>query len=59
MKNVSICLLLMTGLGLSFPTAQAETPAGPAVSKIDPSLDGIIASDAKLEILKGSISPSG
>ena len=45
-------LLLIAGLGLSVPTAQTQAPAGPAVVKMDPSLDAIIASDAKLEILK-------
>ena len=56
MQKTGVVLLLITGLGLSITTAQgpaqAQAPAGPAVNKIDPSLDAIIASDAKLEILK-------
>jgi gluconolactonase len=50
MKRVSISLLLAAGLGLGVPAAQ--TPAGPAVVKLDPALDGIISVDAKLEALK-------
>lgn len=55
MRKVGMCVLLMTVLGLSLPTAQAPAPAQPpagTVLRLDPALDAIIAPNTKLETLK-------
>src|SRR4029077_3140153 len=50
MKNSLLLTLLLSWIALS--SLQAQTPADKPVVKLDPSLDTLISSDAKLELVK-------
>src|SRR5271155_1640551 len=51
MRRLTICLVFAAIAGCCLLTAQ--TPSGGAVVRMDPTLDEIIAPDAKAELLKG------
>ena len=58
MKTFGICLLFVTGLGVSYVAAQARQPAPApqpaekAILRLDPALDKIVSPDAQLETIK-------
>jgi gluconolactonase len=58
MKKFGICLLFVTGLGVSYVAAQARQPAPApqpaekAILRLDPALDKIVSPDAQLETIK-------
>jgi gluconolactonase len=45
-------LILLLGLSAGLIEARAQTPAAGAVTRLDPALDGLVSSDAKLELLR-------
>jgi len=54
MKRFRVAVTALLLMGLSLPTLHAQTANDkPSVIKLDPALDELIASDAKLELAKG------
>ena len=49
MKKHLICVVILTGVAWS--VGRAQTPSGSSVIRLDPALDAIISSSAKLEVL--------
>src|SRR5712691_337387 len=47
----SITVSLVVAMGLSL--ANAQTPGGSSIERLDPALDALVSSNAKVEILKG------